>query len=294
MKRILPLALTAIMFISLTTKAQITVTFKPDSDVGKDAEIVDQQPNLNINDNKLSPYAWTHSGQPVTHRSMIEFTQLSTIPPSSIIVSAKLKLYFKTNHPANPGNHSGVNDLYVRRITAPWTETGVTWNNQPTTSSINEVLVPPSSANNQDYVIDVTNLVVDIRSSNNNGFMLSLQNESPYRLALFASSDHTNTALHPELEIVYNYPTSVANHLLSSLKIYPNPVSTKILNIESPKTDKSFNIEILNCLGQTVAIEKLQSSKTTLDVSQLTSGTYFIKIRGKDSYSNNSKKITIL
>lgn len=265
--------------------AQVTVSFKPGPDVGKDAEIVDNQPNLNINDNKLSPYSWTHSSIPVIHRSQIEFTELSTIPTNAIIADAKLKLFFKVNHPATPGVHSGANDLYIRRITSPWTETGITWNNQPTTTSLNEVLVPPFSTSNQDYTINVTSLVADMLTNNNYGFMMSLQNETPYRLALFASSDHSDPTLHPELEITYSFPASIKEQAKNTkFKIYPNPTKG-IFDIELKQLEKNQTVEILNPLGQRIYFSELNATKTTIDLNKFTlsSGTYFVVIKNENS-----------
>jgi hypothetical protein len=56
-------------------------------------------------------------------RSLLSFS-LSTIPPGQVIVLAVLALYLST-----PPSTSRI--LEVHRITANWTENGVTWNNQP-------------------------------------------------------------------------------------------------------------------------------------------------------------------
>jgi hypothetical protein len=58
----------------------------------------------------------------------------------------------------------------------PWTVYNTyNWNNQPTTVTTNQVLVPQSVSAFQDEVIDVTALVKDMQANGNNGFFMRLQ-----------------------------------------------------------------------------------------------------------------------
>lgn len=61
-------------------------------------------------------------------RSLIQF-DLSSVPASSAIVSAKLYLY-KGNYCVYSG-HEQPRNIVIHRLGSPWTETSVTWNSQP-------------------------------------------------------------------------------------------------------------------------------------------------------------------
>jgi len=282
--------LLSILLFSISSYSQTTVIFKPNGEIGKDAEIADSAPNTNLDDDKLSPYAWTIGGVPRVHRCLIEFMELNTLPANAVIQSAKLSLFFKTNHPYPPTDHAGANDLYLRRITAPWTEQGVTWANQPSTTSANEVLVAPSSIPTQDYTnIDITNMVIDMLTSNNYGFMIQLQNESPLRQVMLASSDHATSTLHPELKITYTstFPAKLNQTFRSDLfDLYPNPIKNN-LYIKLKNQSSDYSLKVLNFMGQSVFSTPITTQLTTLNFKNLnlSKGTYFIRVGQNENYS---------
>lgn len=57
--------------------------------------------------------------------TMYCFVNFSTMPKMSAVSSATLTMYLR--EPGGAGNLT----YYIRRCTSTWTETGVTWNNQP-------------------------------------------------------------------------------------------------------------------------------------------------------------------
>jgi hypothetical protein len=61
------------------------------------------------------------------------------------------------------------------------------------------------------------------------------------------------------------------------LSISPNPANDKI-NIQiTPDRDKAWTVKLLNALGQTVAIEKGQDSRTlNMDTRNLQNGLYLV------------------
>lgn len=66
-----------------------------------------------------------------------------------------------------------------------------------------------------------------------------------------------------------------------SLKYYPNPNNGNYLIVESEKADR---IEILNALGQVVRNVLITDIKTTINIEDLSTGTYFVKaINNKNS-----------
>lgn len=155
---------------------------------------------------------WTwyaHNFDGGIRRSLIEF-DLSSIPPESTIEEATLSLYFNPQSAEIPSTqgHSqrdGSNRSILSRITSPWTEDLVTWNNQPSISTDNQIYVKASDVAEEDYQIDVKNLIEDMVNdpSKSFGFLYQLDNENYYRAMIFASSDHENEDLHPKLEVRY-------------------------------------------------------------------------------------------
>lgn len=143
-------------------------------------------------------------------RSLIYF-DLSTIPSGATIVSATLNLYgagpFGTGAAGSVGN-IGDNTSYIQRVTSPWVESTVTWNTQPTTTTVNQVTFGPSTQVIEDFDVNVTQLVLDQidNPATSFGFMFRLITEDPTRGFVFWSSDATVDSLHPTLTIVYDLP----------------------------------------------------------------------------------------
>jgi hypothetical protein len=195
--------------ILVGTGSAQTLTLQPDATTGIDAYISNYPAYINSNFGTFGSFAAvakTSSGTFYLGRSLIQF-DLSSIPSTTTITSAKLSLY--DDPTSSQGTHdqtSGSNAAYLARIVSSWTESTVTWTNQPSTTSTNEVTLPASTSSNQDYTdIDVTSLVQDQISnpSTSYGFMLSLVTEVQYRGLVFASSDHATTAKHPKLVVTY-------------------------------------------------------------------------------------------
>lgn len=195
-------------------QGQNTLTLQPNASVGKDAFISSNVSTGQGNSTEFDAGTWTISGNPLSIRSLIDF-DLSSLPSGAIIQSAVLTLYNNPNSVngyAN-GQHShvsGSNEAVLQRITSTWTE-DVTWNNQPTTTTQNEVTLTQDTDPYQDYVLDVTSLVLDCiaNPSSSFGFLLKLKTEVPYRLLAFASSDHPDGSLHPKLVITYTLPCNM-------------------------------------------------------------------------------------
>lgn len=191
-----------------------TLTLQPGSE-GKDAYINSLFPNaIGGLSNDFCVMAWTNSSNPVTVRSMIDF-DLSAIPQGSTIKSAYLSLYNNPTSVNNSGKHSDYatygsigadNATYLKRVTSNWDESTISWNTQPTTTSINQVLIPSSTDIHQDYPnIDVTKLIKDIynNKSTSFGMMLQLRTEAYYRGLIFASGDNADPTKRPKLVINY-------------------------------------------------------------------------------------------
>jgi hypothetical protein len=156
----------------------------------------------------LAGCAWTRFGDPLNTRAIFKF-DLSSIPATATIISAKLSLY------SNPtpllgsnfidANAGPANALFIGRITAAWNPVTVTWPTQPATDLATQVSIPHTNLTFLDLIdVDVKNQVTPmILSNNNHGFMLRLQSETIYNLRDFCASRHAATAKHPKLVITY-------------------------------------------------------------------------------------------
>jgi hypothetical protein len=152
----------------------------------------------------------TYFGDPVNIRALLKF-DLSSIPENATIVSAKLTLYSNPtplNGQNNVANSGTDNSLYIQRVTSAWDSSGITWLNQPASTSANQVGVPHTDQPFLDLIdIDVTDLVSAMMpDESNNGFLIRLQNEVNYNFRVFCSSKYSDQAKHPKLEVQYVAP----------------------------------------------------------------------------------------
>jgi len=259
-------------------------TLRPNAEQGKDAYLDSRLNNQNFGDYiDFASISWTNQGTPVDIRSLIDF-DLSNIPNGATISSADLSLY-SYDSPAN-GAHSplsGSNASVINRVTTPWDENTVTWNNQPAVATQNQVFLPASTNTIQDYLsIDVTNLVQDMIDNPNNshGFRLKLVTEEYYRRLVFASSDWTDSTLHPKLEICYAYTLSIAEEENNNreFNIFPNPTSDMITIDLSNFNQEVVSIDVINSVGQTIKRLTDVQSSVVVDVSDYSKGLYFVKV----------------
>lgn len=191
------------MIVVLLKNASNVLILQPNANEAKDAVIGLIIPDDNRGEAvHSSPYAWTQNGILNVTRPLLEFN-ISSISKGTIVKKAILSLYYASY--GKLVSHSYDNNAFsVERITEKWDEYTVTWNNQPATTEVNKVIVP-ALEDTASVDIDVTALVQDMVNNpeNSNGFMLKLLNEQPYRVALFASSDHSDVTKHPKLTIEF-------------------------------------------------------------------------------------------
>jgi hypothetical protein len=216
--------LTGLLLMFLSTESQITLVLQPDSTHGKDCEIFSLLPTTNYKTNVLRGNAFTFDGEPGTERGLFQF-DLSALPNNCTILSAKLSLF--TPDSPHTQYQYGPNAAVIRRITSAWKEDSVTWGNQPSTTTLHQVLLDSSKSAYQDYPnIDVKQLVADMVANplSSFGFMLRLQNETYYRRITFCSSDYPNAAKHPKLEITYSQNVALSEQAeLYDVRISSNP-----------------------------------------------------------------------
>ena len=193
------------LIVTLLKQSDGTIVFQPGPDDGTDALIWNLDPDVPRGDMlEFDACAWTYSGELTITRSLIKFN-LSAFPSETEIKEAKLYL-FGFLSPVNGASSSLTKPNYTLlcRITSPWEEQTVTWNNQPSLDLSDAILLDSCNVKT-DYVIDVTEHVRTMAEnpSGNYGWMLKLQEETYYRCMNFASSDNEDAAIRPKLVIKY-------------------------------------------------------------------------------------------
>ena len=252
-----------------------TITFKPDATVGQDATIVTtygctmnghtQPCEVSNEGNEIELFIsdWTYNSVGCsrgTHRSLLRFDELSTISTSAIILSAELKLYGvpssasqgNSSYPGNPASYYS-NKSFIQKITNAWNEQTVTWNTQPTTTTINQITIPETSSQwNWNFTDNSPELVAMIQDwvsnpSTNFGIMMKLETESIYRSLTFASSDHPISALHPELTITYKWQQDVEDTTKINAAICQGETYSE--NGFNESESGTYSIRLQNSLG---------------------------------------------
>lgn len=152
--------------------------------------------------------AWTKNAGGYYARALLKF-DLSSIPASATIISAKLNLFSYPPPVLNgnlvDANHGSNNSFVVQQASSNWSYPGLTWFNQPTGNASTQLVVPSTTLSSLDVSLDVKALVSNMVSNNtNHGFLLKLVNESIYTSRIFVSSHSAiNPTKVPQLVIEY-------------------------------------------------------------------------------------------
>lgn len=204
-----------------------TLTLQPGPKDGQDCIVASRQGdgglNAGANHNSnpdIDACQWTYGAEgwgEGTNRVYIKFSDLSTIPKSAIVKSAKLSLYGGTSsvaspqgnsyYPGSPYNSYGDNKCWLKRVvTGNWNESTITWNNKPGVTEIDKVEVPASTSQWSYNVVDldVTAMVKAMVTENKNyGFLFQLQSEKIYKNLVFLSSSASDASKRPKLIVEY-------------------------------------------------------------------------------------------
>ncbi len=188
-------------------KAQTTIFLEPLHDVAlgyHDGHGTEDLNYPNVIQNAAYCLPGTYWGEN-RNRALLYF-DFSSLPQNITLISARLNLFALGPFSGLQGHIGSNNASLIQRVIVPWTYNLVTWNNQPSTTTQNQCILPQSVTPTQDYLnIDVTPLINDIFNnlSSNYGLLLKLQNEMLTNGLVFCSSDHTNPNKHPYIEITY-------------------------------------------------------------------------------------------
>ncbi|MES2560103.1 MAG: DNRLRE domain-containing protein [Bacteroidota bacterium] len=236
-----------------------TIVLRPDSTLGKDTYI-ENGGNSSSNFGSyfnFAAIAWTRSSNPFISRSFIEFN-LSSIPPNAVISSAQLNLYCNTisDQTQLHSSLSGSNECVIEKVTSPWGEKTMTWNNQPSSTSINRITLPQSTSSTQDYLnINLRSMIQDMVQlpSTNYGMVLKLLNESVYRSLQFASSDHPDSTKRPRLEICYSLPAVAYPIVLANLNNGEKILRNSMKRIAWTSINATANVSIQYTLNNGIS-----------------------------------------
>jgi beta-glucanase (GH16 family) len=97
--------------------------------------------------------------------------------------------------------------------------------------------------------------------------------------------DPDSTTIFPDttfidyVRVYRDYPDGIKESMIikNIINIFPNPASTQ-LTIEAAQLTKESNLTILNLSGQELIRQQIKDIKTQIDISNLTSGIYFVKL----------------
>lgn len=189
--------------------AQHTLTLKPLGNMGANAMIWTIYPDSNLVCwPEIKMNAWTWNGEPGLERSLLYFN-LTLLPANSVILTAKLSLYGNMGVPEDNSTASGPNNCFIQRTNSAWDPAIVTWDNQPSTDAVHEIMLPASTSPYEDYLnLDITSLVLDLYNNPGlyKGLMLRLDTESQLRRMVFKSACQPDSARSPVLTIIYQDP----------------------------------------------------------------------------------------
>ena len=226
-------------------------------------------------------------------RGAMDF-DLTGIPAGSTVLGAFLSLSaigpFGVGDVAAIG-HVGQNQSQLRRITSAWADNTVTWNTQPTTTALNDVLLDPSTYATENYLnINVTALVQDMIDDPNNsfGFMLQLVNETTSRGLAFHSSVAPDADKRPVLLVIYGdcsgegiaEPVGEAH----AFTISPNSTSPGATVRLDPDFAPNIpcTLSVIDAIGQTVLIDRVEHWPYELIVPAVAQGLYTVRLTARE------------
>lgn len=191
------------------------LVLQPGPDAGKDAMISNLQPDMNFGNHKY--FEATFMSEPVltvmrSNRSLIWF-DMSSLPAGGVIRKVSLRLSYDVPVPWDSTviiNSSGTSPVYysgvLQKITAPWDESKVTWNNQPATTEVNQVFISPFILNVNSIDVDVTKLFEPSAGSEtpDYGILFKLYPGEGFPGFRFVSSDYQVANMRPQLTVWYS------------------------------------------------------------------------------------------
>ena len=288
----------------LSAHSQTTITLQPGAAAGKYAELFSCGPcgyaSRNFgNKPDLNAVAWTNNGNKSNIRSLIQF-DLSAIPVGAVITDARLSLYYNSDN--QEGSHFSTffykNTTIINRVTSNWDESTVTWNNQPSVTTLNQVTLAASTSSTQSYPnINVTAMVQDMvnNPAQSFGFRLKMKAEDQFRKLLFASSDHANAALRPKLVVTYTIPhprlaASTNSSVMLTWGVAPNPAKDLFNLTITTSQATTATISVRDVTGKNIYSQTLElisgENALAIPAGEWSRGLYLITLESGNTILN--------
>ncbi len=188
----------------------IDPTFSTNASTFYDATANKNTPIMNFDSYK---YLYAGNGTLNIRRTYLKFT-LPKLPEGSVVTESNLTLI---QHDVNQGSSSM--KLFAFDLTGldSWSESSITWNNQPVSTEKNAAhddikiknldytSFKTSNVDGQAYVFNITKAVKNwYEGRTNNGLMITNSDETADSQAVLYSSDHDTASLHPSVTVNYN------------------------------------------------------------------------------------------
>jgi hypothetical protein len=186
---------------ALTYATTQNLTLQPGAE-GKDTNVLDGYPNTNYGNASYLYIGYYVAAYP-KYRAYLYFNvSSSSLPSDAVVTSAYLKLH--------QWDFIGTGSLLIGlyQVTEDWTESAITWNNQPGSSSDAE---STNSVYSSTYTWSSWNIEDLLKgwldgSITNYGMLLKPVIEPATNRVYFDSSDYSTAAYHPQLIIGYYIP----------------------------------------------------------------------------------------
>jgi len=179
----------------------VNTEIQPDGTAGKDAFVDEGAPDTNYETETMMSVGSAGGND---SRMYVQF-DLSSIPSTSVILSADLGLFYYAESPTSVDGPVG-----AYRVSGNWVESSIVWNNQPSVQStpIDTVTVP--GAHTGDFVLwDISTLAQGWVGGSiaNRGVLLRDTDETSYDgVKSFRSSDWGTAGERPKIVISYYDP----------------------------------------------------------------------------------------
>ena len=291
MKKKIYTALAVLVFAFVTLVNADTVVITPCDDMYTDVE----HPTLPPTTTEL----WVAEFQPMGHfeRIMIKF-DLDQFTGQTI-ESATLNLNRFLGCP-----QGGTTSTNFYAITEDWDEE--TWNSHTHAQYDSYVWASYGFNVNGWHNIDISQLVQAWINGDIENYGLLIRAQTGSKFSKFYSKEHSNSTLHPYLEVNYT-PVNISDNPIqvknSNLQNYPNPFNpTTTISFSITQNSDFVNLEIYNVKGQKV--KQLVSSQLSAgqhsvewngkneNNKSVTSGIYYCRLKSGNSV--NSKKMILM
>jgi len=180
-----------------------SITIQPDGVAGIDSFVSTQTPSQNFGN---SPDLYAGASDMGTCRLYMQFS-LDSLPENAVVEAATLGLFYFYSYPEVDI------EIGLYPVLEAWTETDITWDNQPASSLTTEYLrtIRPLFDKNEHYPFFINDLVISWWDGSQDNFGLVLKSADESALegwAGFYSSDCSMADWRPRLFILYFDPTS--------------------------------------------------------------------------------------